>query len=252
MSNLKRIITTSIALAKAGFKEQNEGSYSGIILQVIVPLLMLGVLVLIFSSAIGSQIPHYPFYILMGIVIFNFFTSTIANSIDIIKTNGQLAKNLKFPLISLIISITFLNLFLHLPSIVIIIIFILVTKSSILGIIFYPLILLFLTFFTLGISFTLATMKVYHIDTSTIWSMLSLIWWFATPIFYLVEKNSMIYQANLINPLFYIITTAREIIIYNRAPEPFIILGMLLFSLLSLLIGLFIFQKLENKFAEKL
>jgi ABC-type polysaccharide/polyol phosphate export permease len=252
MHNIKRIINTSIALAKASFKEQNEGSYSGIILQIIVPLLMLGILVLIFSSAIGSQIPHYPFYVLIGIVIFNFFTSTIANSIDAIKINGNLAKNLKFPLVSLIISITFLNLFLHIPSIIVIIIFILVTKSSMLGIIFYPLILLFLTFFTLGIAFTLATMKVYHIDTSTIWSMLSMVWWFATPIFYSVEKSSPIYQANLINPLFYIITTAREIIIYNHAPEPFIILGALFFSLLSLLIGLLIFHKLENKFAEKL
>jgi len=52
--------------------------------------------------------------------------------------------------------------------------------------------------------------------------------------------------------MFYIITVARDIIVYARMPEAWMILGMVGYSFLSLFIGLFIFNKLKTKFAELL
>ena len=252
MDNLKRIINTSIALTKANFKEQNEGSYLGILLQIIIPFFTLIVLILVFSSKLGDEIPFYSLYILIGVIIFNFFTATTTISVNTIKFSGHLIKNIKFPYISLIISKILLNLIAHISHIIVLTIFVLMVTGSIIGLIFYPVILLALIFFTLGISLILTIIKVYSIDISAIWPFISLMWWFATPIFYSIEENSIIYKLNLINPLFYIITVARKVIIYNQFPEAFLILGMLFFSLLSLFIGLLIFNNLENKFAEKL
>ena len=55
---------------------------------------------------------------------------------------------------------------------------------------------------------------------------------------------------NLFNPLYYFITISRDIIIYNRMPELWMVGGIILYTLISIIIGFTIFKKLKYKFAE--
>jgi ABC-type polysaccharide/polyol phosphate export permease len=72
----------------------------------------------------------------------------------------------------------------------------------------------------------------------------------ATPIFYSISGQIKLFYFNLFNPLYFFITVARDLIIYDKFPELWLVLGLIGYSLLSFFLGLLIFNKLKIKFAE--
>jgi len=250
---IKSILGLSLQLAKAGFKLRNEGSYLGILWYLLNPLLMFCLLFLIFSNRLGVEIPNYPLYLLLGIIMFNFFQqATTEATKTIIHEYRLLIKSINFPRESLIGSIVLKTLFSHLFEIILFIIFLLIFKNSLIGIISYPIILLFFCFFAFGVSLILAALTVYFIDLENIWLFASRLVWLGTPIFYAIEGQTRLFYINLLNPMYYFITIARDLIIYARTPELWLISGAVGYSLLFLVIGFLIFNKLKIKFAEML
>lgn len=248
---IKSILGLSLSLAKAGFKLRNEGSYLGVLWYLLNPLFMFGLLFLIFANRLGTEIPNYPLYLLLGVIMFNFFQqATTEATKTIIQEYRLFIKSINFPRESLLGAIVLKTLFSHLFEIILFIIFLLIFKNSLIGIISYPIILLFFCFFAFGVSLILAALTVYFIDLENIWLFASKLIWLATPIFYAVEGQTRLFYVNLFNPMYYFITIARELIIYTRIPELWTILGGIAYSLFFLLIGLLIFNKLKVKFAE--
>ena len=249
--SFKNFWQLSLTLAKAGFKLKNEGSYLGIFWYLLNPLLTFGLLLLIFTDRLGSNIPNYPLYLLLGIIIFNFFQkATTESTKTIIKEHRGIIKSIDFSKESLVSSIVLKTLFSHLFEIFLFVIFILIFKGSLAGLIFYPIILIFFCFFVFGICLIFASLTVYFIDLENIWVFASKLIWLGTPIFYAIGGQTRLFYVNLLNPMYYFITIAREIIIYARMPELWMLFGMITYSLLFLLIGLLIFNKLKIKFAE--
>ena len=250
--NIKKLFGLSLSLAKAEFKLKNEGSYLGIFWYLLNPLLMFILLLAVFSTRLGQNIPHYPLYLLLGIIMFNFFQKTTTESTKIINDNRAIIKSIKFPHSTLIGSIVLKTLFSHFFEIIIFIILLLMFNASIMGVIFYLLILIFFCFFIYGISLTLSALNVYFVDLENIWLFVSRLIWFATPIFYAIEGQTKLFVFSLFNPLYYFITISREIIIYSKMPELWIIAGVIGYTLLSFVSGLIIFNKLKNNFAERI
>lgn len=241
----------SFALAKAGFKLRNEGSYLGILWYLLNPLLMFALLLLIFSDRLGGGIPNYPLYLLFGIIIFNFFQQTTTEATKlIIREYKGVVKSINFPRESLIGSIVLKTLFSHLFEIALFVFFLLIFRHSLIGMLAYPLILLFLYFFVFGSCLILSALTVYFIDLKNIWVFASTLIWLGTPIFYAIGGQTKLFYFNLFNPLYYFITIARELIIYARMPELWMLVGGGCYSLFFLVIGLLIFNKLKVKFAE--
>jgi lipopolysaccharide transport system permease protein len=240
----------SLQLAKAQFRIRNEGSYLGILWYLLNPLLLFILLYLIFSTRLGKGIPHYPLFLLLGIIMFNFFQSFSTESAGIIRSNSNVIKSIIFPRESLIGASVLRALFSHIFEIIVLIIFFLFFKISIINFIFYPLILIFFIVFCFGIGLFLSSLSVYFIDLNNIWHFAVRLIWFGTPIFYAIEGQTRLFYLNLFNPIFYFITITREILIYNKIPELEMILGMISFTLLSLFIGLLFFNKLKGRFAE--
>ncbi len=248
---IKQVFGLSFQLAKAGFKLRNEGSYLGILWYLLNPLLLFLLLLLVFSDRLGNNIPNYPIYLLLGIIIFNFFQNSTAESAKIITRDyGGIIKSINFPRESLIGSLVLKNLFSHLFEIILLIVFILIFKSSLAGLVFYPIILLFFCMFIFGACLILSSLTVYLVDLENIWFFGSRLIWLGTPIFYVIGGQTRLFYINLLNPLYYFITIAREIIIHSRIPELWMIFGAIGYSLLFLLAGMIIFNKLKVKFAE--
>jgi len=249
---IKSIFGLSLALAQAGFKLKNEGTWLGIFWYLLSPVLTFLLLSLIFTDRLGGNIPLYPLYLLLGIILFNYFQQISSESVKIIRANAGIIKAIPFPKESLIGSVVLKILFSHIFEVFILIVFLAIFGIPIKTMIFYPLILVFLSIFAFGASLILSSLEVFFIDLDNIWRFVSKLIWFGTPIFYAIEGQTRLFTANLFNPMFYIITVARDIIVYARMPEAWMILGMVGYSFLSLFIGLFIFNKLKTKFAELL
>ncbi|MFH1835617.1 MAG: ABC transporter permease [Methanobacteriota archaeon] len=249
-SKLRNFAGLSLSLAKAEFKLRNEGSYLGIIWYLLDPLLMFLVLLVIFSGRMGEEIIHYPMYLLLGIVMFNFFQKVTLESTRMIMGHRHIIKSIKFPHEVLNSSVVLKTLLSHLFEMIVIAAFLVYYGVGLNGLLLYSLILIPFTVFIFSASIILSSLYVYFVDIENIWAFLSRILWFATPIFYSIEPGTRLYKIGLLNPLYYFLTMARDVVIYGRTPEAWLIAGGLGFTILTLFFAVFLFKKLDRRLPE--
>ena len=240
------------ALTLSEFKLRDQGTFLGFAWTLLHPLAMFLVLYAIFSKWLGARVENFPSYLLVGIVLWNFFTTSTTNTLSIITRKAELVKNLNFPNETLVISSifsVFISFIMEVGILLIFLIFLGIEYS--LNIFYLPLVILIELIFILGVSFFLASLHVYYRDIERIWAILVMLGFFLTPIFYPLSIITETKQkAMLLNPMLHIITSSRDCLLYQKAPEVISLGLVLLFSLILLGVGYFLFKKLETKFAE--
>ncbi len=250
IASFKQIFTLSLAIATAEIKLKNEGSYLGIFWYLLNPLLMFLLLLAIFATRLGQDIPHYPLYLLLGIIVFNFFQQTTTESTKIIRQNSRLIKSIDFPRESLIVAVLLKALFSHMWEMILFTIIALSSGTPMGGILFYPLVLILFCLFCLGAAFLLSCVAVYFTDLENIWAFAVRLIWFGTPIFYAISGQNRLFLINLFNPVHYFITITRDVVIYSRPPQLWMATGAACYAILFLMIGQQVFSKLKVKCAE--
>lgn len=252
MNYISKILNLSLQLSVADFKLKNEGSYLGILWYILNPLLIFGLLLLIFNNNFGSVINKYPLYLFIGILIINLFQNVTSESISsIISDNKYIIKSINFQKETLIFSIVLKNIMSHFFEMLILIILLIYTDTNLLFMFAWLLIMFLYSIFLTGAGLILSSLTVFFIDLNNIWNFLLRILWFITPIFY----NSDITYLNIINhfnPLYYFIQAARVIMIDGSVPSIITITGLLLLPLITIIAGVMIFNKIEPKMAEKI
>lgn len=238
-------------LVSRDFKTKYRRSVLGVLWSVLNPLLTMLVQYVVFSTLFKSSIPHYPAYLLSGIVLFNFFTEVTTVGLSSITDNAPLITKVYVPKyiypLTRMLSSTVNMLFTFIPLI-------LVTVFTGVWPAFSWLLLLFdllcLMGFALGISYLLATLMVYFRDTQFLWSVVCMVWMYCTPLFYpesIIPQNLIrLYHAN---PMYQIVSFARTALIDGVSPGPTSYLYCLLIGVVPLMIGLWIFNRKEKDFA---
>jgi ABC-type polysaccharide/polyol phosphate export permease len=247
-------IKIAYRLAKINFQLRVEGSYLGIFWYLLNPLILFLIIILIKNNAVFNQeIAYYPLYLFIGISTFNFFKKTINESIKVVPQNASLIKSSSDISIScLVYSTVFQYLFSHLFEIVILILIALFLNVSLVGFIYYPLILFFLFLMLIGISLIFSVIGTYINDLENVWQILSQVLFLATPIFYTINPNTLLYKLNLLNPFFYFLETARSILIYQKIINLDLFIFLIASSLILLFLGFFVFKKYSKYLAEKI
>src|SRR5258708_29457521 len=105
-------------LVKTDFKLRYQGSVLGYIWSLLRPLLLFLILYLVFTVflPVGKGVPHYPVYLLLGIVLWNFFNEVTSGSVGAIVDKGDLIRKLNFPKYNIIVAVALsalINLFLN-------------------------------------------------------------------------------------------------------------------------------------------
>ncbi len=251
MKKYREILETSYSLAKANFKVRNEGSYLGILWYLFNPLSYF-VIILYLRGVLFSvaEINYYPIYLLLGLIMLNFFNQSIGLSIDLIRNNAGFIKSMKIPYEIFVLSIVFQAIFSHIFELLLVTVLFIYFHVSLIGIIWYLFVFILYIFFTLGLCFLFSTIGLYFSDFRNIWLIFAQLLLFVTPIFYVVNPGNYIFFGNLLNPLFYFMTTARDVAIYAVTPPIWMSLGILGMSIASLVIGYGFFHKFKNRFAE--
>jgi ABC-type polysaccharide/polyol phosphate export permease len=248
---IKSVLGLSAAIARAEFIARNEGSYLGIFWYLLNPVLMFGLLFLIFNDRLGGSIKFYAPYLFLGVIMFNFFQNATIESVkSIIDDNRYVIKSVNFPSESLLGGIVMKNIFSHAFEILLLAVLLVVFKISLIGILFYVILLLFFSAFVFGVCLLVSSLTVYFADLDGIWNFGVRILWLATPIFYAIGGQKNLLFLNMANPMYYFITLAREVVIYHNMPAAWLLFGALAFSLIFLGVGLFVFGKLKNKLPE--
>ncbi len=237
-------------LVSRDFNTKYRQSLLGVLWSFLNPLLTMSVQYVIFSTIFKSSIPNFPGYLLTGIIFFNFFSESVNLGIDSIVANGSLITKVYMPKYIYPISRTVSSLINLVISLVPLLLLLLFTRTPITkAILLLPLAIGFLFCFVLGMVFILCTLNVFFRDTRFLWSVVVLLWTYATPIFY----PETIVPASLttlyhMNPMYQFIYFLRCIALDGVTPPPITYLYCTLCSLVPLLIGLLVFRKNQDKF----
>src|SRR5258708_35249969 len=86
-------------LVKTDFKLRYQGSVLGYAWSLLRPLFLFVILYIVFGVFLKAKgnIPHYPVYLLLGIVLWNYFAEVTAGSVGSIVGKGELLRKLNFP-----------------------------------------------------------------------------------------------------------------------------------------------------------
>jgi ABC-type polysaccharide/polyol phosphate export permease len=251
MTTYKKIIPLSYSLAKANFKVRNETSYLGVLWYLLNPLCFFLILLylrgVLFSSA---SVPHYSVYLMIGLIMLNFFNQAINSSIGLIRGNSGFIKSMKVPYEVFVFSIVFQAAFSHIFEFSLVALLFLYFHISALGLLLYAAVFVFYALFTLGLCFLFSTIGLYFSDFANVWSIISQLLMFVTPVFYVVVPGSYAYSSSLFNPLFYFMTAAREASNYGTIPSLLMFAALAILAAGSLFVGLFFFKRFKSRFAE--
>lgn len=211
---------------------------------------------------VGEGISHYPIYLLLGIVLWQFFADMTNQSLASVVARGDLIRKIRIPrwMIVLTSSVSaVINLGLNL---VVVAVFMIVNKSTIgIDALFFPLALIEIYIFAVGLSLFLAAAFVKYRDMSFIWEVVLQAGFYLTPILYPLSMitNITFQKLLLLNPMAQAIQDARNVLVTKETITIAEVYGNsgarlipLVASALVLIIGVLYFKRESKYFAENL
>jgi ABC-2 type transport system permease protein len=251
-------------LVRTDFKLRYQGSALGYAWSLLRPLLLFVILYVVFVKflKLGTGIPHYPVYLLLGIVIWNFFTEMTQQSLGSIVGRGDLIRKIRIPRWIIVFSSSIsalINLGLNL---VVVAIFMVINHVDLyITIVLLPIILVEVYLFALGISLFLSAAYVKYRDVGYIWEVILQAGFYLTPIIYPLSRitNLTLQKLIFINPMSQAIQDARYVTVTHDTTTIHKIFnggwyGLIPFAIvvLVLLIGLAYFKSQADQFAENI
>ncbi len=210
-------------LVKTDFKLRYQGSFLGYIWSLLRPLFLFIILYIVFDKflKLGASIPHYPVYLLLGIVLWNYFAEVTNTGVTSIVSSGDLLRKLNFPKYVIVLAGSFSALINLVINFAVISVFLALNNVDLrFDAVILPLILLELFLFSLGVSFLLSALFVRYRDVNYIWEVFMQAAFYATPILYplnlVINQSLLATQLIILNPVAQIIQDARYVLVTDQ------------------------------------
>jgi lipopolysaccharide transport system permease protein len=241
-------------LAWGDFKWRYKNSYLGYFWSLLEPFVMFIILYVVFSNLMKLQVEYYQLFLLIGIMMWNYFARASTTSLAALIFKNNLVQKIYFPrdilVISTCVTATLMSLFESIVLIAFLLFFRIPITASI---VYLPFILAFFFLLTLGVSLLLAGMNTLYHDIQYIWNLVLQAGFFITPIIYPLQIFSPMVQNILrLNPLAQIIIITRDCVLYGYTPNLLNFGYACITSTIILILGYFIFMRLEPRFAEEM
>lgn len=251
-------------LVRTDFKLRYQGSVLGYTWSLLRPMLLFAILYVVFAKflRLGDAIPNFPIYLLLGIVIWQFFSDMTNQGLGAIVARGDLIRKIRIPRWLIVVSASIsalINLALNLIVVGVFIIF--TNMDMLITSIWLPLLLLEVYILGLGLALILSTAFVKYRDVSYVWEVVVQAGFYATPILYPLAliTNATFQKIILINPMAqaiqdsrYVLVTHETLTIHNVFTSGVYRAFPVLISLSILIFGVWYFKKESKNFAEDL
>ncbi len=237
-------------LVKKGIKLKYRRSYLGIVWSLIEPILTTIIFVIVFGTIFQNKNQNYPLYIVIGRLLFNFFSIGTTAVLHSIRQNIGMLTKVSVPKILYPLSSLLFNFLITIISFLVLIgVFIYCKEVPTLHIFQFIPSVFILLIITFGVGLILCTLNVYFRDIEYLWNVALLLIFYMCAIFYYPDAilNSQYAGIILYNPLYQIIKIARD----SLMGQPFDFYAFEFSSISSfatLLIGLFIFNRHKDEF----
>jgi lipopolysaccharide transport system permease protein len=231
----------------------------GILWSVINPMVMLGVLLFVFTFLYPNRtVENFPIFILLGLLVFNFFSLCVSSTTTCIIDNAPLVKKVIFPRIILPISVVLSQVIHMVIQIGLLVVFILVYRLPIAWTyLWLPVIFAIELLFLIGVSLLCSMLNVYFRDVQYIvQSGLQVLFWF-TPTFYSLTTvhqslPSWLYGILILNPLAGLIDGARKAVLHQANPDTVAFTVAIAVSVFTFFLGIALFQRYQRNFADRI
>jgi ABC-2 type transport system permease protein len=222
--DLRRFTHLTRTLAVSDFRLRFFGSALGYFWQLMRPLLLFGVLYVVFTQAIklGERVQYFPVVLLTSIVLYTFFGEATANAVTAVVDREQLVRKIQFPRLVIpttaVVTATF-NLALNL---LVILVFALASgvRPNVRWV-EVPFILIALFALAMGVAALLSALYVRFRDVKPIWDVVLQILLYGSPVIYVIETidSRKAQEIIMLNPLAVILQQMRHAFIDPSAPS---------------------------------
>lgn len=244
------------------FKLRYQGSLLGYIWSLLRPLALFVILYFVFVKflRIGDSVPHFPVYLLLGIVLWNYFAEVTNGGVSAIVGRGDLIRKLNFPKYVIVLSGSFSALINLALNFLVVGIFMWFNGVQITWeVLWVPLLVLELFVLALAVAFFLSALFVRLRDINYIWEVFMQGAFYATPIIYpLTAMSPEIAKILILNPAAQIIQDMRYVVITHETQTisslygtPWMRLLPIAFVVVLAVTSAWYFRKRSKHFAEE-
>ena len=263
--DVRRLLHLSVTLAVMEFKLRFFGSVLGYVWQLIRPLLLFGVLYVVFTEFVrlGAGIRFYPAVLLTGIVLFTFFSDATARSVTAVADRESLVRKVEFPRLVVPLAVLLVAYFNLVLNLIAVLVFVLATGvTPRVEWVALPLLLLPLGAFAAGLSMLLSALYVRFRDVQPIWEVVLQVLFYGSPILYVLEilpSESLQHLVVRLNPIATVLVQSRHTLIDETAPNAWDAAGGMVYLLIPgaivlgvLVLGFWVFNREAPRIAEEL
>jgi lipopolysaccharide transport system permease protein len=242
--------------AKNDIKARYAGSLLGIIWAMLYPILFLGCYAIMYIYVFNVRFNlfntnEYVILIFCGLVPFLGFQEAIASGTSCVVANVNLMKNTLFPIELIPVKSVVASQTTQVSGMIMILIAVsALGKFSVFTLLFIVLWILQMMF-SLGLVWILSSLNVIFRDIQNMISIVLLLIMMISPIAYpvdMVPQNLKIFLK--INPLYYIISSYQDVLMFGRMPKLTTILPFIIMSFGTFIIGYHFFIKMKKVFAD--
>lgn len=241
-------------------KLKYKNSVLGFLWSFINPLMMMVVYTIVFDNILKSRLPNdntnFSVFILSGILVWTFFQTSIITGTHSIVGNAALIKKVYFPREIIPLSIIFSAFLNYLNNLVILFFALIVFGVPItFNILLLPVVLVLLLGFTIGLTLILSALNVYYRDVAHFIEVIFMAWMYLTPIVYsekLILNHENFKFLLYINPMSLVVVNLRKVVVYGQLPDLMQMIILAAYSIVFLIIGFKVFDKLHKNFAEEI
>lgn len=245
------------------FKLRYQNSVLGYVWSLLKPLAVFVILYFVFVKflKVGSEVPHFPVYLLLGIVFWNYFAEVTNIGVSSIVARGDVLRKLNFPkyvivlagsfsaLINLIINLIIVGIFMYFNH----------AEPQLKALIVAPLLIGEMFIFSIAMAFLLSALFVRFRDMNYIWEVFMQAAFYATPILYPLASAKEFGYFLIFNPIAQIMQDLRFVLVTKQTATIATLYGNswvrlipIAFTLVLVIIAARYFHKRSPYFAEEL
>jgi ABC-2 type transport system permease protein len=211
-------------IAVTEFRRSYLGTALGYLWSLARPLLLFGVLLLVFTQAfdLGERVDEYPVLLLFNIVLFGFFQEATTLAVGSIVAQESVVRKTQFPRVVIPLAVVLTALFNLGTNLVVVFVFLLASGVDPMWTwLLLPVVVALLTVFTTAVAMTVSALNPRFRDTGIIWSVAVTALFYATPVLYPLEVvGGTLGKLLALNPLAPLFELARKWVIDPDAPGP--------------------------------
>jgi ABC-2 type transport system permease protein len=225
-SDPRRLWHLARTMAVSDFKLRFFGSALGYLWQLVRPLLLFGVLYVVFTQIVrlGGNVELYPIALLLGIVLFTFFGEATAGAVTSLVDRESLIRKVEFPRLAVPLATVLTALLNVALNLVAVLVFLLVAGGSVrFSWLELPFLVAALAAFASGVGVLLSALYVRYRDMKPIWDVALQLLFYASPIIYPIDvveqRSELAARLLMLNPFAALLQQARHVLIAPSHPS---------------------------------